>query len=123
MAGAIACTSARPSARTGMRRSSRSMLSAALVKAGCAVSGITMLPAPLGTPFCARAWARAARTARKMLSVPPLVISPADPSPPWNSDSPMAITSSSMRRTLVKARLPPSAFSVKKRMKASRPTS
>ena len=119
----MAATSARKSGPTGARRISRSMSRAALSKAGCRDSGATMLPRKPGLPRCSRVQSRQVWTAWMMLSVPPVVMMPRPDSGAWNRSSAMSSTSSSMRRTLWKARLAPNAFSEKYSKKASRPTS
>ena len=58
-----------------------------------------------------------------MLSVPPVDMKPCASSGAWKRSSAISTTSSSICLTLGNARLPPSAFSEKNSMNASRPTS
>ena len=71
------------------------MSSAALVNAAWALDGRIISGVP-GTGRVARARLSAARTARSMLSVPPVVIVPVAPSGPFSISSAIAITSSPM---------------------------
>jgi hypothetical protein len=105
MAAAIACGSAVKSARNGVRIGVRPMKCAALSKAGCALVAITIWGVPIAGRRC-RAWSRAAFTARKMLSVPPVVMAPRANAPPCSRPRPIATTSDSKRSRLPKARRP-----------------
>ena len=96
MAAAMAAGSARKSAASGVRTVSRPRKCAALSKAGWALKASTIFGLPGAPPLPRRAAAarsRAAFTARKMLSVPPVVMAPRASGPPCSSDRPIATTS------------------------------
>jgi hypothetical protein len=81
------------------------MKCAALSNAGCALAASTICGRPMRGRCCS-ARSRAAFTARKMLSVPPVVIAPRVPASPCSRPSPMATTSDSNLARLLKARRP-----------------
>src|SRR5260370_1267545 len=99
IAAAMAWASARKSLPTGMRRPSSPSHSAALLKAGWAVCGTTICGRSMAGRLT-RAQSRADLTARKMLSVPPVVMAPRAPAPPCSSPSVIATTSLSNRARL-----------------------
>jgi hypothetical protein len=85
----IASTSTRRSGRSGARRISMSMASAALSKAGWTVIGTTMFNGVSRPTFAfARCASRADFMARKMLSLPPELNTPCAPSGAENRPSP-----------------------------------